>query len=117
MTKKYFMIKSPQKNVTDRQGMNLQPPDHQSDAHPTEPPRPANSHEILSQALQSENNGEKIYFRMPSALYYYWPFMGCGSPKAITCEKTGMKIFFLNSDPEHLLCALVRTSSTTESVE
>ena len=35
----YFLIKSSQKNVTDRVGSNPQPPDHQSDAHQTEPPR------------------------------------------------------------------------------
>ena len=38
---KYFMIKSPQKN--DMAGSNRQPPDHQSDVHPTELPRPASS--------------------------------------------------------------------------
>ena len=43
--RKYFMIKSPQKNVTDPGGGGGgggggQPPDHQWDAHPTEPPRP-----------------------------------------------------------------------------
>ena len=37
--RKYFMIKSPRKNVDG--GSNPQPPDHQSDAHPTEPPRQA----------------------------------------------------------------------------
>ena len=55
--RKYFMIKSPGKNVGDTGGgggggggggeggeeeeANPQPPDHQSEAHPTEPPRPA----------------------------------------------------------------------------
>ena len=39
--KKYFMIKSPRKNVTDPAGSNPQPPNHLLDAHPTEPPRPA----------------------------------------------------------------------------
>ena len=38
--RKYFMIKSPQKIVADRWGSNLHLPDHQADAHPTEPPRP-----------------------------------------------------------------------------
>ena len=33
--RKYFMIKSPRKNVADPAGSNPQPPDHQSDAHPT----------------------------------------------------------------------------------
>ena len=28
-------------NLLTRQGLNPQPPDYQSDAHPTEPPRPA----------------------------------------------------------------------------
>ena len=36
----YSMIKSPQKNVADPAGSNLQPFDHQSDTHPTEPRRP-----------------------------------------------------------------------------
>ena len=35
--RKYFMIKSPRKNVADLAG--VEPPDHQSDTHPTEPPR------------------------------------------------------------------------------
>ena len=47
--RKYFMIKSPWKNVADPGGggwggvggSNPQPPDHQSDTHPTEPQRPA----------------------------------------------------------------------------
>ena len=39
--RKYFTIKSPRKNVVDPAGSNSQPPDHQSDAHQTEPPRPA----------------------------------------------------------------------------
>ena len=34
------MMKSLRKNVADSEGSNPQPPDHQSDAHPTEPPRP-----------------------------------------------------------------------------
>ena len=30
----------PWSNVADSTGVELQPPDHQSDTHPTEPPRP-----------------------------------------------------------------------------
>ena len=37
--RKYFMIKSPWKNVAALAGFNPQPPDYQLDAQPTEPPR------------------------------------------------------------------------------
>ena len=36
MTQKVFHDQSPQKNVVDPAGAKPQPPDHQSDAHPTE---------------------------------------------------------------------------------
>ena len=39
--RKYFMIKSPRKNIANQWGFNPQFSDHQSDAHPTESPRPA----------------------------------------------------------------------------
>ena len=39
--RKYFMIKSPQKNVATRWGLNPLSPDYQPDALPTEPSRPA----------------------------------------------------------------------------
>ena len=34
---KYFMINLYDRTVPTWQGLNQQPPDHQSDAHPTEP--------------------------------------------------------------------------------
>ena len=41
--RKYFHDHSPRKNVADPAGgSNPQPSDHPLDAHPTEPPRPAN---------------------------------------------------------------------------
>ena len=39
--RKYFMVKSPRKNVADPAGVEPSTSCHQSDAHPTEPPRPA----------------------------------------------------------------------------
>ena len=51
--RKNFMIKSPQKNVA-----NLQPPDHQSDVHPTEPPIPASA--LFVQAILSETLVYKV---------------------------------------------------------
>ena len=41
MTVYIFHDQSLRKNVADPAGSNPQPPDHQSDAHPTAPPRPA----------------------------------------------------------------------------
>ena len=41
IVEKFFLIKSPRKNTTDTMGSNPQSPDHQSDAHPIEPPSPA----------------------------------------------------------------------------
>ena len=35
------MINPQEKMLPTRQGSNLQPPDHQSDEYPTDPPRPA----------------------------------------------------------------------------
>ena len=40
-SRKYFMIKSPQKNVADPARSNPQPPDHGLELHPTEPLRSA----------------------------------------------------------------------------
>ena len=39
--RKYFMIDLHKRILLTRWGLNPQPPDHQSDTHPTEPPRPA----------------------------------------------------------------------------
>ena len=39
MTIENIYDQSPRKNVTNPAGSNPQPTDHQSDAHPTEPPR------------------------------------------------------------------------------
>ena len=39
--RKYFTINLHEKILPTRRGSNPQPPDHQSDAHQTEPPRPA----------------------------------------------------------------------------
>ena len=44
--RKYFMISLHERMLPAPAGSNLQPPDHQSDAHPTEPPRP-NTHTWL----------------------------------------------------------------------
>ena len=35
-----------------RQGLNTQPPDHQSDTHPTEPPRPAVRHFLTFSSIR-----------------------------------------------------------------
>ena len=37
----YFMINFHERMLPTWQGLNPQPPDHQSDVHPTDPPRPA----------------------------------------------------------------------------
>ena len=37
------MINLHERMLPPRHGLNLQPPDHQSDAYPTEPPRPVNT--------------------------------------------------------------------------
>ena len=52
------MIKSPRKNVADPAGVEPQPPDHQSDAHPTEPPRPTNPSKLncLNWANSADDN-------------------------------------------------------------
>ena len=39
--RKYIMINLRERMLPTRRGSNPQPPDHQSDAHPTEPPSPA----------------------------------------------------------------------------
>ena len=39
--RKYFMINLHERMLLTWQGLNPQPPDHQSDTHPTEPPRQA----------------------------------------------------------------------------
>ena len=52
--RKYFMIKSPRKNVADPMGANLQPPSHQSDAHATEPTR------LISGSLKKWPNTHEI---------------------------------------------------------
>ena len=39
---KYFMINLHDRMLPTQWGLNPQPPDHQSDAHPTEPQWPAN---------------------------------------------------------------------------
>ena len=44
--RKYFMINLHERMLPTRRGSNPQPPDLQSDAHPTEPPRPALSYYV-----------------------------------------------------------------------
>ena len=53
--RKYFMISLHERMLPSRRGSNPQPPDHQSDEHPTEPPRPATQTHVL--------NGNPAYFR------------------------------------------------------
>ena len=40
----YFMISLQERMLAARRGSNMQPPDHQSDGYPTEPPRPPLGH-------------------------------------------------------------------------
>ena len=65
MTVYIFHDQSLRKNVADPAGSNPQPPDHQSDAHPTAPPRPAcacdfffyyRSREIVKKSLSAYEN-------------------------------------------------------------
>ena len=56
--RKYFMIKSPRKSVAKTwRGLNPQPPDHQSDAYPTEPLRPASGSVDPDQTLHAVASG------------------------------------------------------------
>ena len=50
--RKYFMIKSRWKKAADPKGLNLQPPDHQLDAHPSEPPRLAITENLVYCTLE-----------------------------------------------------------------
>ena len=46
--RKYFMINHYERMLLTQWGSNSEPPDHKSDAHPIEPPRPAVGHFVSS---------------------------------------------------------------------
>ena len=52
---KYFMISVHERMLPTRRESYPQPPDHQSDEHPVEPPRPASMQTV--RAILSENSG------------------------------------------------------------
>ena len=52
--RKYFMINLLERMLPAHQGSNPQPPDHQSDVHPTEPPISCIFHQVLSIKLKTQ---------------------------------------------------------------
>ena len=61
----------PRKNVADPAGVNLQPPDHQSDAHPTVLSRPACLEGVVS------DNSKEIFLISVLKKYMIWVLTKC----------------------------------------
>ena len=56
-SRKYFMINLHERILSTRRRSNPRPPDHQSDVHSTEPPRPAYNHIAVNSLLYKYQSG------------------------------------------------------------